>query len=45
MAASAKLKRKQTSPKMASSSAAVTLDPAAMKAQGQPGAPGLKYAA
>ena len=44
MAASAKLKRKQTSPKTATSSGAVTMDPAAMKAQ--PGAPtGLKYAA
>ena len=46
MAASAKLKRKQTSPKTATSSGAVTMDPTAMKAQGQPGAPtGLKYAA
>ena len=35
MAASAKLKRKQTSPKTASSNGgAVTMDPAAMKTQG-----------
>ena len=46
MAASAKLKRKQTSPKTASSGGAVTMDPAAMKAPGQPGgSTGLKYAA